>query len=134
MAYIRNFLPPCKTLSFQLLYSPVSPNLLSLTEPPLFSAYRPATGTGCCLSFPSLGCSERWSELPKHHSQSCCLPSFFAKYFSQILKNKLASRRLEEPNGAGNITQILDTTVLRKKERIEEVHGLRTAGIFLTQN
>lgn len=42
------------SVSFQLLFSPLSPNLLSLTEPPLFSACRPATRTGCCLSFPSL--------------------------------------------------------------------------------
>lgn len=90
-----------ESISFQLLFSPASPNLLSLTEPPLFSACRAAPGAGCSLSFPSLSCSERWSELPEHHSQNCCLPSFFATYFLQTLKNKLASSGLEQPNGAG---------------------------------
>lgn len=63
-----------KTLSFPSLFSPASCNLLSLTEPPLSSACRPAAGAGCCLSFSSLWCRERWAELlPAQFLCNVCL-------------------------------------------------------------
>lgn len=124
---------PSNLFFFQLLFSAAGSNLLSVAEPPLFSAFRLTTGIDCCLSFTSLWCSERWLKLPKHHSQDCCLSSFFVACFLQIIKSKFASRGLsslmevgEGEHEFGAWQNISLTKGRGKKERRIELLFLKT--------